>query len=160
MNSASAISAWMLNSTCLSAEPVLRYWSRFCFRCWRRPGYFSWHSQFEGVPEIDFNNFAIGVPSRPNELVENIYQVLDNYSKVIGTHTIKFGGQYHYNQLEENLSNVANGNFFFGTGLNGGTSETGSDFVGLPAGCTEFIHSRTVLSLLRPKFLFWPFCSG
>lgn len=83
----------------------------------------------EGIPETDFNNFSIGVPSRPNQLLENIYQVSDNYSKVIGKHTIKFGGQYHYNQLEENLSNVANGNFFFGTAINGGVSETGDDFV-------------------------------
>jgi hypothetical protein len=83
----------------------------------------------EGIPEIDFNNFAIGVPSRPNQLVQNIYQVLDNYSMVVGKHTIKFGGQYHYNQNEENLSNVANGNFFFGTGLVGGATETGNDFV-------------------------------
>jgi Carboxypeptidase regulatory-like domain len=84
----------------------------------------------EGIPETDFNNFVIGVPSRPNQLVENIYQILDNYSRVIGTHTVKFGGQYHYNQLEENLSNVANGNFFFGSNFSGGQpSETGSDFV-------------------------------
>jgi hypothetical protein len=83
----------------------------------------------EGIPEIDFNNFAIGVPSRPNQLIENIYQVVDNFSKVIGTHTVKFGGQFHYDQNEENLSNVANGNFFFGTGLIGGATETGNDFV-------------------------------
>ena len=84
----------------------------------------------EGVPEIDFNNFVIGVPSRPNGLMENIYQVVDNYSKIIGTHSIKFGGQYHYDQLEEDLiDNVSNGNFFFGTNFNGGNSETGGDFV-------------------------------
>jgi Carboxypeptidase regulatory-like domain len=84
----------------------------------------------EGVPEIDFNNFVIGVPSRPNGLIDNIYQILDNYSRVIGTHTLKFGGEYHYDQLEEDLiDNVSNGNFFFGTNFNGGSSETGSDFV-------------------------------
>jgi hypothetical protein len=83
----------------------------------------------EGVPEIDFNNWVIGVPSRPNRITENIYQVLDNYSVVVGKHTVKIGGQYHFNQLEENLFNVANGNFFFGTNFNGGFSETGSDFV-------------------------------
>jgi Carboxypeptidase regulatory-like domain len=93
------------------------------------PGIFVGTPSVEGIPEIDFNNFVIGVPSRPNQLVENIYQVLDNYSRVIGTHTVKFGGQYHYNQLEENLSNVANGNFFFGSNFSGQPSETGSDFV-------------------------------
>jgi len=94
------------------------------------PGIFPVAPQFEGVPEIDFNNFVIGVPSRPNGLTENIYQVVDNFSKIIGTHSIKFGGQYHYNQLEEDLlDNVSNGNFFFGTNINGGNSETGVDFV-------------------------------
>lgn len=93
------------------------------------PGVFVGTPSVEGIPETDFNNFVIGVPSRPNQLVENIYQVLDNFSRVIGTHTITFGGQYHYNQLEENLSNVANGNFFFGSNFSGQPSETGSDFV-------------------------------
>jgi hypothetical protein len=93
-------------------------------------GIFPVAPSLEGVPEIDFNNFVIGVPSRPNGLIENIYQVVDNYSKIIGTHSLKFGGQYHYDQLEEDLiDNVSNGNFFFGTNFNGGVSETGSDFV-------------------------------
>ena len=96
----------------------------------KAPGIFPVAPSLEGVPEIDFNNFVIGVPSRPNGLIENIYQVVDNYSKIIGTHSIKFGGQYHYDQLEEDLiDNVSNGNFFFGTNFNGGVSETGSDFV-------------------------------
>jgi hypothetical protein len=94
----------------------------------RGPGIYVGTPSVEGIPEIDFNNFVIGVPSRPNQLIDNIYQVLDNFSKIVGTHTIKFGGQYHFNQLEENLSNVANGNFFFGTNFNGGVSETGLDF--------------------------------
>jgi hypothetical protein len=93
------------------------------------PGIYPGTPSVEGIPETDFNNFVIGVPSRPNQLVENIYQIVDNYSRVVGTHTIKFGGQYHYNQLEENLSNVANGNFFFGSNFSGQPSETGDDFV-------------------------------
>ena len=60
------------------------------------------------------------MPSRPNGLIENIYQVVDNYSRIVGTHTLKFGGQYHYDQLEEDLiDNVSNGNFFFGGNFNG-----------------------------------------
>ncbi len=96
----------------------------------RGPGIVPLAPTLEGVPEIDFNTFVIGTPSRPNGLIDNIYQVLDNYSRVVGTHTLKFGGEYHYDQLEEDLiDNVSNGNFFFGTNFNGGTSETGSDFV-------------------------------
>jgi len=96
----------------------------------RAPGVYVGTPSVEGIPEIDFNNFVIGVPSRPNQLVENIYQVLDNFSKVIGTHTVKVGAQFHFNTNEENLSNVANGNFFFGSNFGDSQpSETGSDFV-------------------------------
>ncbi len=101
------------------------------------PGIFAGTPSVEGVPEIDFNSFIIGVPSRPNQLIDNIYQVVDNFSKALGTHNIKFGGQFHFNQLEENLSNVANGNYFFGSAFSGQPSETGSDFadflLGAPA---------------------------
>jgi hypothetical protein len=114
------------------------------------PGIYPGAPSVEGVPEIDFNNFVIGVPSRPNHIIENIYQVLDNYSKIIGTHSLKFGGQYHYNQLEENLFNVANGNFFFGTNFNGGTSETGSDFVDFLLGApTSFVQGQSYPSYGR-----------
>jgi hypothetical protein len=117
-------------------------------------GIFAGAPSVEGVPEIDFNNFVIGVPSRPNRITENIYQVLDNYSKVIGTHTLKFGGQYHYNQLEENLFNVANGNFFFGTKFNGGTSETGSDFVDFLLGApSSYVQGQSYPSYGRNFYL-------
>ena len=51
------------------------------------PGIVPAGASLEGVPEIDFNDFIIGVPSRPNGLIDNIYQIVDNYSKIIGTHT-------------------------------------------------------------------------
>ena len=110
----------------------------------------------EGVPEIDFNDFVIGVPSRPNGLIDNIYQVVDNYSRIVGTHTLKFGGQYHYDQLEEDLiDNVSNGNFFFGSNFNGQPSETGNDFVDFLLGCAKFVRAGPVLSFVRPKLLSW-----
>lgn len=115
-------------------------------------GIFVGAPHFEGVPEIDFNNFVIGVPSRPNGLIDNIYQVADNFSKVIGTHTLKFGGEYHYNQLEEALiDNVANGNFFFGPNFSGGQpSETGSDFVDFLLGApSQFIQGQSYPSYGR-----------
>ena len=116
----------------------------------QQPGVFVGNPGVQGVPEIDFNNFVIGVPSRPNQLIDNIYQIIDNFSKVIGTHTVKFGGQYHYNQLEENLSNVANGNFFFGTNFSGGQSETGSDFVDFLLGApASFVQGQSYPSYGR-----------
>ena len=115
----------------------------------RAPGIFPVVPALEGVPEIDFNDFVIGVPSRPNGLIDNIYQVLDNYSKIIGTHTLKFGGQFHYDQLEENLlDNVSNGNFFFGA--SGGSSETGSDFTDFLIGApSQYVQGQAFPSYGR-----------
>jgi len=110
----------------------------------------------EGVPEIDFNNFVIGVPSRPNGLIDNIYQIVDNYSRIVGTHTLKFGGQYHYDQLEEDLiDNVSNGNFFFGTNFSGGQlSETGIDFVDFLLGApSAYVQGQSYPSYGRNFYL-------
>jgi hypothetical protein len=117
----------------------------------RAPGIFPVVPALEGVPEIDFNDFVIGVPSRPNGLIDNIYQVLDNFSKVIGTHTLKFGGQFHYDQLEENLlDNVSNGNFFFGSNFSGQPSETGSDFADFLIGApSQYVQGQAFPSYGR-----------
>ncbi len=118
------------------------------------PGIYVGTPSVEGVPEIDFNNYIIGVPSRPNQLIDNIYQIVENFSRVVGTHTIKVGGQFHFNQLEENLSNVANGNFFFGTAFNGGNSETGSDFVDFLLGApSSYVQGQSYPSYGRSFYL-------
>jgi carboxypeptidase family protein len=97
----------------------------------------------QGVPELDFNNFVVGVPSRILKIFENTYQVLDNFSKVIGTHTIRFGGTLHYTQMTENLSNVENGNFEFG-GL-----ETGIDFADFLIGAPTKSASGSVAPYIQ-----------
>ena len=109
----------------------------------------------EGVPEVDFNDFVIGVPSRPNGLIENIYQAVDNYSKIVGTHSLKFGGQFHVDQLEEDLiDNVSNGNFFFGSNFNGQASETGSDFADFLLGApSQFVQGQSYPSYGRNFYL-------
>jgi len=88
------------------------------------PGIIPLAPTIEGVPEIDFlgSGTTIGVPSRPIQLLENTYQVSDNFSKIIGTHTLRFGANVHYNQLLEIIDNVLNGNFQFDG------SETGLDY--------------------------------
>ena len=113
------------------------------------PGIFVGAPSVQGVPEIDFASFVIGVPSRPNRLTDNIYQVFDNFSHVVGTHTIRIGGEYHFNQLEENLFNVANGNFFFGN-TNGGVSETGSDLLDFMLGApSSYVQGQSYPSYGR-----------
>jgi len=101
--------------------------------------------QFDGVPNITFNNFAFGVNAYPLAQYNNTYQVLDNYSKVMGTHSIKFGGNLHYDQITQHTFGANNGSF----GFDG--SETGLDLVdfliGAPVyykqGQQALLHSRS-----------------
>jgi hypothetical protein len=102
----------------------------------------------EGVPEIDFNNFQFGTLSRILSLTENTFQGVDNYRKLVGKHTLSFGGSYHYTQLQENLINVENGNFqFFG-------HETGVDIADFLLGApSSYIQGQTPASNGRSKYM-------
>ncbi|HUJ22185.1 MAG TPA: carboxypeptidase regulatory-like domain-containing protein, partial [Bryobacteraceae bacterium] len=99
---------------------------------------------YEGVPGIGFNNFGIGVPAYFGGQYNNTYQILDNFSKVKGTHTMKFGASVHYDQITEHDYGANNGTFSFS-----GT-ETGSDWadflLGAPSsfqqGVQEPLHTR------------------
>jgi hypothetical protein len=91
--------------------------------------------QLEGVPYITFNNFNIGVPQVSTGQFNNSFQVLDNFTKVVGTHSIQFGGQFHYDQINERNLAAENGQY----GFSG--SETGIDFadflIGAPDSLTQ-----------------------
>ena len=89
----------------------------------------------EGVPTFVFNNFVVGVPEVITRQYNNSFQWLDNFSKVIGTHSIRFGGQFHYDQINERNLAAPNGQY----GFSGG--ETGIDFadflIGAPDSLTQ-----------------------
>jgi len=98
--------------------------------------------QTEGVESVGFNSFTIG--TNPNQLkqINNTYQWLDNFSKVIGNHTIKIGGEFHFDQVNTFPIAQFNGNFlFFG-------SETGSDFADFLLG----VPSQYNQSQLQPFY--------
>jgi hypothetical protein len=77
--------------------------------------------QYAHVPNIHLNNFSFGASGGPLGVSETTYQVLDNFSRVIKTHTVTFGGQFRYNQLTE-YNGGSNGDFVFDG------AETGIDF--------------------------------
>ena len=78
---------------------------------------------FSGVPSIGFNNYGIGLPGVLYNRYEDTPSVLDNFSRVIGTHTVKFGGEYVFNNFHEPLPYVGGNGFISFSG-----SETGTDF--------------------------------
>jgi hypothetical protein len=86
------------------------------------PGIDALSPKTEGVESVGFNSFTFGTNTNELKQVGNTFQLLDNFSKVIGTHTIKTGAEFHYDQINVNAIAQFNGSFlFFGT-------ETGSDF--------------------------------
>jgi hypothetical protein len=86
------------------------------------PGIVPLSPKTEGVESVNFNNFSIGTNTNELKQVNNTFQWRDNFSKVVGTHTINMGAEFHYDQVNTNPIAQLNGNFiFFG-------SQTGVDF--------------------------------
>jgi Carboxypeptidase regulatory-like domain len=67
----------------------------------------------EYVPQIYFNNFAIGAPSLITFQPNNTYTASDGFSKVMGRHTLKFGGEVRYLQVNERNLASPDGAFRF-----------------------------------------------
>lgn len=76
----------------------------------------------EGIENVAFNDFTIGVDTTGLAQWNNIYQWSDNYSRVAGNHSFKFGGEFHLDQINNHPDVVNNGSFSFSG------SETGLDF--------------------------------
>ncbi|MEI9815394.1 MAG: carboxypeptidase regulatory-like domain-containing protein [Acidobacteriota bacterium] len=78
--------------------------------------------KIEGIMNVEFNAFHIGVPITNLTQANNTYNLSDNLSHIAGNHTLKAGFQASFSQVNVNPNPTANGAFtFFG-------SETGSDF--------------------------------
>jgi len=85
----------------------------------------------QGVENLNLNAYSTG--GAANQLIQanNTYQMFDTFSKVLGNHTMKFGGEFHADRV--NAAPVAqfNGSFVFAG------QETGVDFadflIGVPS---------------------------
>jgi len=91
--------------------------------------------QFEGVENIVFPSFVMGLPITNETQVNDTAYLSDTISKVIGTHTLKYGSQFHWDQVNEHPNATFNGTF----NIDG--TETGSayaDFlIGVPSNFTQ-----------------------
>src|SRR5271168_546159 len=106
------------------------------------PGIVPLSPKTEGVESVGFNSFNFGTNTNELKQFNNTFQWLDNFSRVIGTHTIKVGGEFHYDQVNVNAIAQLNGSFlFFG-------SETGSDFADFLLG----VPSQYNQSQLQPFY--------
>jgi hypothetical protein len=102
---------------------------------------------YEGVTNLMFNNFSLGVPPDALRQYNNTFQILDNVTRIIGTHTLQFGTNLHYNQINERNYDCYNGCF----GFNG--SETGYDFADFLIGApNSFVQASQQLLDSRSKY--------
>jgi hypothetical protein len=89
----------------------------------------------EGVPSFVFNNYSFGLPQDALRQFNNTYQIIDNFTKIVGTHTLQFGVDFHYDQINERNFDDANGAYTFDG------SETGLDYadylIGAPVNFTQ-----------------------
>ncbi len=85
----------------------------------------------QSVENLNFNGYSIGAAA--NQLIQanNTYQASDTLSKVVGSHTMKMGAEFHTDQVNAHPIAQFNGSFVFS-----GT-ETGVDFadflIGVPS---------------------------
>lgn len=102
----------------------------------------------EYVPQLYFNNFALGTPSLITFQPNNTYTASDGFSKVTGRHTLKFGGEARYLQINERNLASQDGAFVFD-----GTA-TGVDFadyiLGEPTGAGGG-YTQAALQLLDSR---------
>jgi hypothetical protein len=69
--------------------------------------------QYEGVPETYIEGVGMGTPDAIDGHYDNTFQWLDNYMKVVGTHTLQVGVNYHLDQINERNNDENNGDFSF-----------------------------------------------
>lgn len=104
----------------------------------------------EYVPQIIFNNFSIGVPSLNTFQPNTTYMLSDGFSKSLGRHTLKFGGEYRYFQVNERNYANPNGGFVFDGSI------TGADFadylLGAASGCSGYTQAALQLLDSRTKY--------
>ena len=106
------------------------------------PGIVALSPKTEGVESVVFNSLTIGTNTNELNQIGDTFQWLDNFSKVVGTHAIKLGGEFHYDQINVDAIAQFNGSFlFFGT-------ETGSDFADFLLG----VPSQYNQSQLQPFY--------
>jgi hypothetical protein len=90
---------------------------------------------YQNWPSIGFLHYTLGQFNSVIAQYDQVSQLQDDFSKIVGTHSIKFGGNFHADQFwVGHPNNGSNGGFSF----NG--SETGSDLADMLVGATSSFY--------------------
>ena len=108
------------------------------------------------MPRLFFNGFSVG----PSDLItfqpNNTYMVSDGFTKAINKHTLKFGGEFRYLQVNErNLADV-NGAFNFDGTVTGDGSVPDQSFadylIGAPSNNSGYTQAALQLLDSRTRY--------
>jgi hypothetical protein len=102
----------------------------------------------QSVENLNFNGYSTGATA--NQLIQtnNTYQITDTFSKVLGNHTVKFGAEFHADQVNAHAIAQFNGSFVFS-----GT-ETGVDFADFLIGApSQYNQSQLNPFYARNKYV-------
>jgi hypothetical protein len=112
------------------------------------PGIFVQAPQFEGVENITFPTFVMGVPITNETQINDTYYASDGLSIVVGAHTLKVGGQFHIDQVNKHPNATFNGTF----NVNG--TETGDPYADFLIGvASNFTQSSGPPFYLRNRYV-------
>jgi hypothetical protein len=92
--------------------------------------------QYQNYPTLIFNNYSTGPPESLLAQVNDTYQFQDDFTKIIGTHTLKFGADYHWDLIDISRQNMKLDFGFYG-------GETGIDFADMLIGAPDSYFQGT-----------------
>jgi hypothetical protein len=111
-------------------------------------GIFVQAPHLEGVENITFPTFVLGVPITNETQINNTFYLSDGLSRSIGAHTLKLGVQFHIDQVNEHPNATFNGTF----NING--TETGDPYADFLLGTpSNFTQSSGQPFYLRNRYL-------
>jgi hypothetical protein len=112
------------------------------------PGIVPLAPSIEGVENVIFNSFVMGTPITNLTQANNTYAASDNFSKVMGNHSLKAGIEASYEQVNVNPDPTFNGSFLFS-----GT-QTGSDFADFLIGvASNYNQADSQAYYIRHKYV-------
>jgi len=95
-----------------------------------------------GIPRITITNYSFlgNATTLPFDITENSFNIVNNWTKIVGNHTIRFGADIRQLKLDKFQANIANprGEFTFTGGLTtrsgtgGGANAVAAFLLGLP----------------------------
>ena len=132
--------------------------------CTANPADFGIHtglgSKYEGIPFVFISGPGYFGNSPGGQLpqVGNTFQFADNYSRIVGNHSLKFGGDARYQKFDQFLIFDINGDFTFASSLSAPSGDDlGFDnafpnyFLGLP---TSYLQGSPQHELVRVKSVY------